>query len=228
MRAVILGAAAVIAIIALIINLTIPGYTPDVDVSQLRLVTILNGTTVSIRSISSLVACRTYVQTNAPNTTGLIPFNDTALVANATNTLGVLAASLQNTGVVTTATNGTVLVNATTAIRYEKRYLTLGNGSIYYVYLPPPPASGMQYTITSNGTFTFTLDGWTPTLYPGGGAYNATEPIFDVQRSSKIQSAPVAMFIQSKSFSYTAINLATSTFLTVGTIVQVTRDVNIW
>ena len=225
MRPVILGAAAVIAIIALIINLTIPGYTPDVDVSHLHLVTILNGTTLSIRSISSLVSCRTYVQTNVPNTTGLTPFNDTALVANATTALNVLAASLQNTGVVTTGSNGTVLVNATTPIRYEKRYLTLGNGSIYYVYLPPPSE---LYTVTANGTFSFTLDGWNPTLYPGGGAYNATEPIFDVQRTSKIQSAPVAMFIQTKSFSYTAINLATSTFLTVGTIVQVTRDVNIW
>jgi hypothetical protein len=225
MRPVILGAAAVTAIIALIINLTIPAYTPDVDVSHLRFVTILNGTTLFIRSISSLVSCRTYVQTNVPNTTGLTAFNDTALVANATSALGVLAASLQNTGVVTAASNGTVLVNATTLIRYEKRYLTLGNGSIYHVYLPPQSA---QYHITTNGTFTFTLDGWTPTLYPGGGAYNATEPIFDVQRSSKIQSAPVAMFIQAKSFSYTAINLATSTFLTVGTIVQVTRDVNIW
>lgn len=227
MRPVILGAAAITAIIALIINLTIPGYTSDVDVSQLHLVTILNGTTLSIRSIASLVACRTYVQTNVPNTTGLTPFNETTLVANATSALGVLAASLQNTGVVTTASNGTVLVNATSAIRYEKRHLTLGNGSIYYVYLPPP-VSGMQYTVTSNGTFAFTLDGWNPTLYPGGGAYNATEPIFDVQRTSKIQSAPVAMFIQTKSFSYTAINLAKSTFLTVGTIVQVTRDVNIW
>lgn len=214
--------------IALFLSLAIPRYVLSADVSQLssQMVQILpdNNVTVSTTILNQLVTCRTYVQTHVPNTTGLVPFNGTLLVQNATLALNALIVSLQSTGIVTTVNSGNVTINGYINMTYEKRYQTLGNATFYYVHIPANPT---LRTITVNNTNMLSFDGWTSVVYPGGGAYNATEPIFDEQRT-KIQTAPLPATFQSKSYSYTAIILGNLVnLLNASYVLEVMRDLQL-
>jgi len=222
MKFVILGLSALIAVISLFLNLAVPTYRPYV-LHNLPWVTIVPSVdNVTIANILPLVNCRNYVQTHVPNVTGLVPFNSTALIANATAALATLAASLQGTGIVTTLSSGNVTVNGGMAVlQYQKQYMTLGNGTFYYVNVP---ANGTLYRVPTNGTITLTLDGWTSLIYPNGGAYNTTDPIFDRQQL-KIQGAPLQMYLSNRYFSYTAIVLVDpTTVISAGSYLQVTRN----
>jgi hypothetical protein len=222
MKFVILGFSALIAVIALFLNLAIPAYRPH-PATRLPLVVIPpTPDNVTIASILPLVNCRTYVQEHVPNVTNLVAFNGTALIASAASALATLAASLQGTGSITTLLSGNVTVNGmNVTLGYRKRYMTLGNGTFYYVDIP---ANGTLYHIPTNGTITLSLDGWTSPIYPGGGAYNATDPIFDLQQR-KVQGAPLQMYLNRRSFAYTAIILTDpTTIIQAGSVMQVTRS----
>ena len=222
MKFVILIFSALIAVISLFLNLAVPAYRPH-PATRLSLVTIPpSPDNVTIASILPLVNCRNYVQDHVPNVTNLVPFNGTALVASAATALAKLAASLQGTGAITTILSGNVTVNEmNVTLAYRKRYMTLGNGTFYYVEIP---ANGTLYHVPTNGTITLSLDGWTAPIYPSGGAYNATDPIFDRQQR-KVQGAPLQMYLNSRHFMYTAIVLVDpTTIIQAGSVLQVTRS----
>jgi hypothetical protein len=221
MSYVLLGGSFLLSVIALFMNIGLPKHKNAVDVSMMQYVPIVPFyDNVTTPDVAPLVACREYVQTHVPNATG---YNWTSNVV--VTALNNLATSLYYTGVSLVSSAGIVRVNGGNfTLGYEKRVLFLGNGSFYYVHVP---SNQSLYTVAVNGTFTLSLDGWTPAIYPGGGAYNATEPVFDDQRT-KLQSAPFPMAVQTKSYSYTAIRLTDPvTVLVQGNVVQVTRSLQL-
>ena len=221
MKFVILGISVGITLIALFLNLAVPSYHPSTTTND-RWVTIVSTASIDNITIASaipLINCRNYIQNNVPNVTGLVPFNATSLIATATAALNALSASLQGTGSITTLLSGNVTVNSNpnVTLTYQKRYMTLGNGTFYYVNIP---INGTL--ISANATSVFSLDGWTSLIYPSGGAYNATDPVFDEQQWDKIRGGPSQPYLTSRYFIYTAIVLVDPT--AVGTVVQVRRS----